>query len=374
VSARNILPCLLVALALAACGSGASSTSVISPSAAFSRPTGIYVLPNTNEGPDSGTGPTLIAQPFIDGWVMRFGWTEIETAPGAYNWLRLDSAIAALQSSGKKLTLSVFPQAVPADILTQAGVTQYIADTATGSTVTTAVPWDETALSRWEAFCKALGDHQVADASQGGVKVALRDHPVLAQVDAQIVGLGGLRDLHGKLAATSSYTRSGFTTAAVRSIHAMADNFPSKYRYLAFFNMTDNDSSPTPLYQDMLNTLMAEFNAGATPVLGFYQENLGCSTPDTSTASAIYTTRDKTFSMFQMIYSWLTPPPNTTETNSCLLTTVPGDNTTAYSGPEVAIDYAYNTFGTRYFEVYRADLENSGFTSAFTARHAILFP
>lgn len=356
---KNILAGLLLSWFLAAC---VNEDALTPTSATITRPTGIYVLPNTNEGPDS----VLLAQSFVDGWSLRLGWQNIETGPGSYDWRRIDDAIAALelQPTVKKLTLSIFALEAPADVLSQPGVTTYIAHTPpTGTTVTTAVPWDETALLRWEAFCKVLGDHPVGSAS-----IPLRDHPLLAQLDTQIMGLGGLRDLDGQLVNTPGYTRPVFTAAVLRSLHAMVDNFPSKFRYLAHFNMTDNTPTP-PLYQELLDTIMVEFNAGTAPKLGFFQENLGCSTPGTTTAYAIDSTKNRTFSMFQMIHSWvITSSP---ETNPCLVT---DSMSTPVSGPDVALAYAYHTFGTRYFEIYRADLEHTGFADKFSAWHDILFP
>lgn len=361
---RNVLIGLVLALLLAACGSGSSTTS----STMFARPTGIYVLPTTNEGPgSSASAVALVSQPFVDGWVLRLAWKDIEVS-GTYNWLRIDNALAALGSAvpAKKLTLSIFAMEVPSDVLAQSGVMTYAADTPTGQ-VTTAVPWDETALLRWEVFCLALSNHSVSDVS-AGTTVALRDHPLLAQLDTQIMGLGGLRDLNGKLVATNGvaggYTRAAFTSATVRSIHAMVDNFPNKFHYFAFFNMIDKVASP-PLYQDMLDTLMTEFNAGATPKLGLFQENLGCSTPNTTTTSpsawGLYTSRDRTFSMFQMIHSWVVSSA-APEIKDCI------------NKPGTAIGYAYNTFGTRYFEVYRTDLEYADYAPYFTSWHNTLFP
>ena len=356
---RNISG-LLIALALAACG----GASVTSPSATVARPTGIYAL---GSDPD----PAIISQPFVDGSVFRLNWNAIETAQGLYDFSKIDAAIAALEPYGKKLTLVIFALVVPTYILDQPGVSTYDAVAPSGALTTTAVPWDAFALSRWDAFCLALSGHLVPD-SQSGSMVALRDHPVLAQVHSPIVGLEGVRDVGGKLVAAPGYERTAFKNAALGSIHSMVDRFPNKFRYLAFFDMVDGTLSP-PLGQYLLDSFMTEFNAGATPKLGFFQENLACDTPGEPLVFSISTTKDSAFSMFQMLQSWIDPSLNPARTDPCLVTTTPLDRTTAVSGPEVAIGYAYNTFGTRYFEIYPADLAHPGFADEFTTWHATLF-
>lgn len=370
---RNILSGLLVALSLAACGGGGggggtspSATSVALPSATFARPTGIYAVGTT-------VTPTasVLQKSFVDGWVTRLGWDEIETAQGVYDFTNIDVTVAALQSSGKKLTLDIFATAVPAYILNQPGVSAYVAATA-GGPVLTAVPWDATALARWDAFCQALSAHLVLD-SKSGSMIALRDHPVLAHVRSEIVGLGGVRDNAGSLVAVGSYERTKFTNAALASIHAMVDRFPNKFSFLPFFTMSDATKSP-PLDQFLLDTFMAEFNAGATPKLGFFQEDLACNNPTALFAFAIDTTKNRTFSMFQMIQSWINPFLDPAFTDPCLSPVpVNNDRSASVSGPEVAIGYAYNTFGTRYFEIYPSDLEQPGFADEFTTWHATLF-
>lgn len=351
-----------MALALAACGELTSVTST--------RPTGIYALGYSNETPDSA----VISQSFVDGWVLRLSWKDIETTQDSYNFSKIDAAIVALQPYGKKLTLVIFALEVPTYILNNQNqpVVTYTAAGPLGP-VTTVVPWDATALSRWEAFCQALSEHLVQD-SQSNSMVALRNHPVLAQVDAQIVGLGGVRDIDGLLVATLSYNRATFTNAVLGSIHAIVDRFPNQFRYLAFFNMEDTTTSPQ-LGQHLFDTLMTTFNTGATPKLGFFQENLACDTPGILSAFALNTAQDQTFSMFQMLQSWVNPLTTPALTDPCLSPApVNNDRTTAVSGPEVAIAYAYNTFGTRYFEIYRDDLTHPGFADEFTTWHDVLFP
>ena len=365
-------------LFLCACDSGGGSgseaaTPAPSPApaptptpAGLTSPVGIYALGGT-ESPST----QILDKPFVDGWVIRLGWNRLEQSQGVYDFSGIDNAVSVLESYNKKLTIVIFSLEVPDYIRTDPSVSTYNASTPRGD-VQTAVSWDLTALSRWETFCQALSDHLLPDSSQPGAPlVALRDHPVLAQIDASIVGIQGVRDIGGRLVATPGYNRTTFTAAALRSMHAMVDRFPNKFRYLSFFRMSDATASPV-LDTHLLDTFMLEFNSGAVPQLGFFQENLACDTPGTAVASALYNTRGTTYSMFQMLQAWLDPFSNPVRTDPCLVTTVAGDRSTAISGPEVGIAYGFNTFGTRYFEIYTVDLLHANFADDFQLWHGMI--
>lgn len=357
-------------LSLCACSSGGGAAGGATvpgpnppPPTGSTIPTGIYALGGT-ESPST----QVLDKPFVDGWVIRLGWNRIEQSQGVYDFSAIDNAVAVLEGYGKKLTIVVFALEVPTYVKTDPSVTTYTASTTRGD-VLTAVPWDPTALSRWEAFCQALSEHRLPDNSQAGAPlVALRDHPVLAQIDASIVGIQGVRDIGGRLVATPSYSRSAFTAAATRSVHAIVDRFPNKFHYVSFFLMNDATLSPA-LDAHLLDAFMLEFNSGTVPQLGFFQETLACDTPGTSLASALYSTQGRTYSMFQMLQGWLDPFSNPTRTDPCLVTSVAGDRTTALSGPEVGISYGFNNFGTRYFEIYTVDLLHADFADDFQLWH-----
>src|SRR5688572_28691516 len=82
-------------------------------------PRGIYVLGtlNTNQLANIRTGP---AYDFVSGFTLRVKWSDLETAPNVYNFTLIDQAVAQLQPAGKKLTLEVFPNFVPAHVMSQA--------------------------------------------------------------------------------------------------------------------------------------------------------------------------------------------------------------------------------------------------------------
>ncbi len=89
-------------------------------------------------------------------WI--FGWKQIETAPGVYNWSSVDTAIAASAGSGRKTMLRIdggasSPSWVP-DQLTFSfqpmGPQPY-------QTVTMPKTWSTTYLSDFETFIRAYG-------------------------------------------------------------------------------------------------------------------------------------------------------------------------------------------------------------------------
>ncbi len=105
-------------------------------------------------------------------WI--FGWNQIETAPGVYNWSSVDAAIAASAGSGRKTMLRIdggasSPSWVP-DQLTFSfqpmGPQPY-------QTVTMPKTWSTTYLADFETFIKAYGarysnDHRVTRVEMAG--------------------------------------------------------------------------------------------------------------------------------------------------------------------------------------------------------------
>lgn len=334
----------------------------------FARPTGLYALGNVGQAPSE----SVIELPFVNGWAMRTAWTLLEPSPGVYDFSSIDSTIAALQAKNKGVTLIVFAKEVPSHLL--AGLPaeeRYFAIGPQGTDLETAVTWSNAALQRQEALALALANHLVLDASTG-LMVPFRDHPTLRQVDCSILGLAGVRDIGSRLVSTPTYDRNTFVTATVRSINAVDDQFPNKFTYTAFFRMNDSIVTP-PLDEHLLDVFRAEwFDGSGTPRLGLFQETLACNTPGTQFAFAMFEEQNNTYTMFQMLQSWVNPFANPAQTDPCLVTTVPGDRDTAISGPEVGIQYAFQTFGCRYFEVYVADLTHDGFADEFQIWHDTL--
>ncbi len=116
---------------------------------------GIYAL--SQGQPPQLPSAELLALPFVDGFVVRLFWRDLEPARGAYDFSRIQQVVAALTPSGKKLTLQVFATHAPGYVMEDPAVQKYDVLTAAGGGTNPApVPWDEIALERYEALYRAV--------------------------------------------------------------------------------------------------------------------------------------------------------------------------------------------------------------------------
>jgi len=333
--------------------------------AEFPRPTGIYALGPGLLQPLERRLANVRDYPFVDGYALRVGWGELEVGPGQYDFSLIEEAIARLEPLGQKLTLALMASAAPQYLLNDPNVETYVAvgSRAGGSQdERRVVPWDETVLARYEAFAEALAHHPVPDATAGGRSVPLKDHPVLAQIAASIPGLGSVRDKERRLVSSPGYEREKFIRAVLRALHAIADRFPDKFSYVGFFRMRDSIRQPA-LDEALLERLVEEFDGVRHPRLGLFQENLACSTPTPEFAFALAREKDNRPILFQMLQSWVNPFANPEKTEPCR---------SESHGPDIAMRYAFETFNSRYFEVYVADLDYPGFRGALQEMHDFL--
>jgi hypothetical protein len=370
---------LFLLILLLACGGGSSggkgpgaknkppSPTPLPSAGAFQKPRGIYILDS-----DKGTfnDANIRELPFVTGYVLRMSWSELETAEGVYDFSAIDHIIAKLDSIGQKLTLLLggTGTAEPGYIAATPGVRTWIdRDSKTGTSVVRAVPWDPFLLDRFRAFTKALGDHLVPSAAAGGHLTPLRDHPVLANINFGVAGLGEIRDRSVKIADIPGYTRRNFIGAVNQSLHAQVDEFPNKFVAVGLWNVTDSTQSPV-LWQDISATILNEFDGIKNPRVGFFEDNLAASKdlntgavtgyPSTDFASPLFFSKNVTFIMFQALESWENPFADPSKT--------------ANATPADGIEYGYNTYGCTYFELYVADIDNQNNWPSFQKLHDFL--
>jgi len=351
--------------------------SVVCPKSAWAYaggPSGIYAL-------DSSQGANRDANirnySFVTGYVWRMSWADFELSKDNYNFSKIDDIISRLQPINKKLSIILGG----ADSLEPGYITSLPPDSGFSSVVTwsdpnagiRAVPWDSWLLYRFNKFTQALASHQV-----GGI--SLCNHPILANINLGIAGLGEIRERPGvEISNFSGYTRTNFINAVKSSLHAQTDQFPSKFVYVGFWKVTDANSSPE-LWEETRTNILNEFNGINYPRVGFWMENLAASantanlsdplrvvtaTPTTDYASALYLSKNSTFIMFQALASWLgagSDPLNQHYTK--LVNGVPSDG----------IQYAYNTFESKYFELYVPDLDNPSYQPSFQYWHNSFIP
>lgn len=321
----------------------ATETALPAPALITDRPRGIFVLADLG-GANAEQLLTnfnqVISLDYVAGATIRFGWKDIETSPGQYNFSAVDAVMSVLQTTDKKLNIEVFAVEVPKWLVVQLPPEEtWDAVISHKLTLKTAVPWNESVQSAWRAYMQALADHLVV--LPDGSTVRLADHPNLMMVDAPIVGLQGLRDPTNALVALPSYKRETFINAAVASVHASRDAFPNKFGFLAFFLMSDSDSSP-PLEQALMDRLMQDFNNPGQPTLGFFQENLSDSGPSSNgLGKYLYAVKDRTYILFQALTAWSEPFTGADKVSSGKAAT--------------GIQFAYETYDATYVEIYLTD-------------------
>ncbi len=330
----------------------------------FAQPTGIYALDN-NQG--TFRDANIRNYSFVTGFAWRTSWADFETSQGVYNYAGIDHIVKRLDSINKKLTILFGAYSVePPYIASQPGVTTYqFTDPISNVTTTRAVPYDGYLLQRFRLFLSSLADHQIFSLSSGTM-VALKNHPVLANIATNIPGLGAIRNVNGLNTSLQTtlpgYTRSKFVDSLIVSMKIQTDNFPTKNVFIpSYKNVNDNSNAPS-LADFVKEQLLANFDGVQNPKISFWQENLAgfkdASTniftglPTTTFATPLLGLNNSAYTMFQMLQGWTTPFLDPAKT--------------ANSTPFDAMCYAYNTYGASYFEVYVSDLDNLNYRSSFT--------
>ena len=329
------------------------------------QPKGIYVLDN-NQGVYRDAN--IRNYSYVDGFVWRTSWLDIETSAGVYNYAGIDHIIHKLDSINKKLTILFGAYSVePAYIPQQPGVTTYsFTDPTTNVTTTRAVPWDAYLLQRYRLLLSALANHQVFSISTGTM-VALKNHPVLVNIATNIPGLGAIRNVNGLNTSVQTtfpgYSRSKFVDSILVSMKLQTDNFPAKNVFIPIYkNINDNTTSPS-LSGFIRTQLLLTFNNSQNPKISFWQENLAAfkdtttqiitGLPTTTFATPLYQLNDSAYTMFQMLQGWTTPFSDPSKTA----------NTTPFD----AMCYAHTTYGASYYEVYVSDIDNNLYQSSFSS-------
>lgn len=331
---------------------------------------GVYSL-------DSGGGAhrdaNIRSHSYVEGYVLRPSWSELESARDVYDFRMIDHVVAKLEPIGKKLSLEIMRPPEPGYIARTPGVTtwedkdtRYDDDRDPSTPLYRAVPWDPFLLERFERLMKALSDHLLPDASQSGKLVPLRDHPALANLNPALPGThAAIRNPVPpnsiRVADMPGYTRDAFKDAVLRDLHAAVDNFPNQYVYEGFWDVRDNTASPL-LWQAIRDLILTEFDGVKNPRVGFFQENLATSKdpatgvvtgiPNPQVAQALSASRDSTYIAFQALQGWRNPFNDPAKTAN----TTPAD----------AMKFAYDNYGATYFEIYVGDLDFAGYAAGFT--------
>ena len=329
-------------------GAALAAIWLISPSAGRAdAPTGIYALGSARDNPLTPLDERLAGirdYDFVSGFTLRVLWKDVETAPGAYDFDVVDRAIQQVSARGQGLNLEILTGEEPAYVLSGASST-YV-DHRGG---TNPVPWDSFARQRQAALYAALGSHVVQGA---GAPHALREDPTLLAVHAAPAGLNfGVRDLNGGIRSHPGYTQQGYVDAVAGGVAATAASFPDDLNYLAFFAFADGQAG-TPVDEQIIERLAPAYNGPGQARLAFFVENLSDDGPlpmpggaGTGNNLADWVAGGGE-TMMQALDSWLVHAADR-------------EPQLDSRNPATGIELAFNAFGTRFFELYVADLDGA---------------
>jgi hypothetical protein len=322
------------------------------------QPRGLFVL-------DSGGGSQIGGvsmrdqnvrdKPFVDGYVLRTDWAVLEPTDGNFNFTIISNIFAKLPANQK---LSLIVSGIPAWLTTLPGITTWTGGT---PSVTKPIPWDAIAQERLRLLLVAIGNHLVDG-------VPLRDSPRLAALNVAIPGLShGIRDPEIKIRDIPGYSRTNLNLAALRHLTNVTDNFPRVPLNLGFWTYVDQQDASygnTTPWEQLRQAILAEFNGVTRPRIGFWMENLAANRlaadtdpwsglPNTSFAAPLFLSQNSAHVGYQSLGSWAKPFNDAHVDNDL------------NGSPEDGLDYGFNIFQCRYFEVYQADVDFANYTAEF---------
>ncbi|QKG72209.1 beta-galactosidase [Erythrobacter mangrovi] len=281
---------------------------------------------------DPGDTGTVIggylARPEVDGVAWRAAWSLVEPGDGTYDWSRLDAALSAAAAANKLVTIhiGVSGGAWPA-WLTTAGAQTYSGTSILGGTITDPVPWDNVFLARYDRLVQQLASHISARGQTGIVRAVSVGAPVsemsLVACDTGMLGSGE---------SSVVYSRSNYLSAWKSAADATLAAFPGTPVAISApvsqICRPDNDGSA--FYTDLMTQVPnAVIFAADLNALGSQRY-----------AQVADPLRNRAL-LFQTIWSKT------------------GDTTDRMAGTLSSAVCTGREAGSRYFEIYKADLDSS---------------
>ncbi len=332
----------------------------------FARPRGIYIL-DSRLGTDidgvSMRDANIRDLSFVTGYVLRPSWAELEPAQDVYDFRMIENIIRKLDLLGQKLSMGIRP-AEPSYIVENEGVASWF-DSDPHVNRWRPVPWDPFLLQRMEKFIQALAEHEI-----DGMK--LKDHPVLSTVNLGIMGAHvAIRDpIAVKIEDMPGYSRDNFKHAVLTNLRAATNNFPGKFVQIGFWKVRDSVGSPA-LWEEVRCIVLDEFDGARNPRVGFWMDNLAAARMDAAAdqvigfpapefAAPLLTSQNNTWISFQALTSWTAP--------------FTGENKVAGAEPADGMRFAFDKYGSTYFEIYVRDIDDERYRPGFEAWHDRLFP
>lgn len=167
----------------------------------------------------------------IGGISIRYGWIEIESANGAYKWVKLDAAVAAAESVGGKIMLRVIPgvHTPPWVYVSGAKSVQVVENNqyadGYGKKIKAPVPWDGIYLSLWLRFVRAIGKRY-----NGRVQIVAVTGPA-AGGEMHLVDQGDQTTWQA-----AGYTEQKLSEAWMDTINMFRSAFPKSHKSMALSN------------------------------------------------------------------------------------------------------------------------------------------
>ncbi len=325
------------------------------PEPVFEQPCGIHLLSTRSDRNGSLSFGGMRDYDFVKGYVLRIGWTDIEKSSGVYDFSAIENILLELEALKQTLTLQLIgsePDHIAENAIanwTWFGPNpRHSGDCADEDGCSRPLPWDAYSLERQQAMLQALADHQM---SYQGADIRLADHPLLDQVLFSLVGWGRIREIGFQVENWPDYSRQKLITATLDNMRMHHLIFPNIVHQVMIWPVQDDDAV-NPLWTELLDKIAAEFGAPDNPSIIVLQENLQHSdindvekfgpNPD-GQASPISYAVDKVYTGFQMLTSWDQPFTSGNQ--------VTGGN------PISAMEWANETWETRYFELYTQDAD-----------------
>ena len=326
----KFLACLLFA---------AVGSAVVASAQSTPRPTGVFCsCPPTNSFSSSFV-PSVAAQPFVDGFLVRVAWADLETAPGVFDWSLLDAQIQLCQQAGKKVALGVVQGNGTPGWLGQLGAAIHTY-TFQGQQRAVAIPWDATYLLRWQSFIAALGARYATDTT-------------IALVHATHATHNGF-EMHLPFSEEQAYVAAGYSDAVYAASWQMVLD-----AFLAAFPNHPVDCDLHPIWgsdavaQQVVAHGLA-FGGDRFGVFGGWWSERNAQDSYPGMQALFQSTAPVTFANAQNVGSWVTTP------------TRYGSDLVTYGA---AYELAMRT-GIRYLEVWNADLLDPGLATMLGEVHA----
>lgn len=268
-----------------------------------------------------------LAKPEVDGVAWRATWSSVEPGDGTYDWSRLDAALNAAATANKHLTIhiGVSGGAWPG-WLTAAGARTYSGTGIQGGAITDPVPWDSVFLDRYDRLMQQLASHISGRGQTGLVRTVSVGAPVsemsLVACDTGMLGSG---------ATAVVYSRSSYLSAWTTAVNATLTAFPGTPVVVSapVAQICRPDSDGSAFYTDLMSQLPnAAIFAADLNALGS-QRYAQVASPLRSRALLFQTISAKT-----------------------------GDAANRMQGTLSSAVCAGRAAGSRYFEIYKGDLDS----------------